>query len=312
MAVNGNSVRRLRVLAVDDEQTILDLYRGALFRLADHGGAEYEFEVTLCKQGDEAVEAVRTASSENDPFAVVFLDLRMPPGPDGIWTGEQIRKLDPYVNLVIVTGFFDVDPREIALRIPPEDKLLYVQKPFHVQEIHQFASSLGAKWHSERLLRKATLELENANDQLLETNNALSVLARNLERIRTECERRIIQRTRTAIMPVIERLQQDRNLERYRTDFELLLSYVRDLTSDLASDIKIAESLSVTELRIASMIKNGMSGEDIARHLYISPSTVKTHRRNIRKKLNIQNSGINLRAYLETQLGKGSPHQDRL
>ena len=233
--MDRNSLRRLRILAVDDEQIMLDLYRDALFRLADHGGTEYEFEVMLRKQGDEAVEAVRKAKDEEDPFAVIFLDLRLPPGPDGIWAGEQIRNLDPYVNFVIVTGFFDVDPREIAARIPPEDKLLYVQKPFHVQEIRQFASSLGAKWHSEHLLRKAKLELENANNQLLETNNALSVLARNLERTRTECERRIIQRTRTAIMPVIERLQQDRNLERYRTDFELLLSYVRDLTSDLAS-----------------------------------------------------------------------------
>jgi len=304
MAMNGNSVRRLRILAVDDEQILLDLYRDALFLLADQGGAEYEFDVTLCKQGDEALEAVRKAKDENDPFAVIFLDLRLPPGPDGIWTGEQIRNIDPYVNFVIVTGFFDVDPREIALRIPPEDKLLYVQKPFHIQEIRQFAASLGAKWHSEQLLRKAKLELQDANSQLWETNNALSVLARNLERIRAESEKRIIQRTRTVIMPIIERLQQDRNLERYRTDFELLVRYIEDLTSDLASDIKIVESLSVTELRIASMIKNGISSEEIARHLYISPSTVKTHRRNIRKKLNIHNSAINLRAYLESELGK--------
>ena len=302
--MNGNSVRRLRILAVDDEQILLDLYRDALFFLADQDEAEYEFEVTLCKQGDEALEAVRKAKDENDPFAVIFLDLRMPPGPDGIWTGEQIRKVDPYVNFVIVTGFFDADPREIALRIPPDDKLLYVQKPFHIQEIRQFASSLGAKWHSEQLLRKAKSELENANSQLWETNNALSVLARNLERMRAECEKRIIQRTRTVIMPIVERLQQDRNLERYRTDFELLVRYIEDLTSDLASDIKIAESLSVSELRIASMIKNGISSEEIARHLYISPSTVKTHRRNIRKKLNIQDSGINLRAYLESELDK--------
>jgi len=147
--MKANNQIRVRILALDDEQIILDLYRDALFFLADQGEAEYEFEVTLCKQGDEALEAVRKAKDENDPFAVIFLDLRLPPGPDGIWTGEHIRNIDPYVNFVIVTGFFDVDPREIALRIPPEDKLLYVQKPFHVQEIRQFASSLGAKWHSE-------------------------------------------------------------------------------------------------------------------------------------------------------------------
>ena len=296
---------RLRILAVDDEQTLLNLYRDVLSGPVHRSGPEYRFEVTLCKQGDEAVEAVREAKEQGDPFAVIFLDLQLAPGPDGVWTGEQIRKLDPFVNVVIVTGLFDIDPQQIAARIPPEDKFLYVQKPFHIQEIRQFASSLGAKWSSEQLLLKAKSELEDTNSQLLETSNALSVLARNLERTRTECESRIIQRTRRAIMPIIERLQQDRNLERYRTDFDLLVGYVRDLTSDLASDINIAESLSVTELRIASMIKNGMSGEEIAAHLYISPSTVKTHRRNIRKKLDIQDSGINLRAYLESELGKG-------
>ena len=296
---------RLRILAVDDEQTLLNLYRDVLSGPVHRGGPEYQFEVTLCKQGNEAVEAVREAKEQGDPFAVIFLDLQLAPGPDGVWTGEQIRKLDPFVNVVIVTGLFDIDPQQIAARIPPEDKFLYVQKPFHIQEIRQFASSLGAKWSSEQLLLKAKSELEDTNSQLLETSNALSVLARNLERARTECETRIIQRTRRAIMPIIERLQQDRNLERYRTDFDLLVGYVRDLTSDLASDINIAESLSVTELRIASMIKNGMSGEEIAAHLYISPSTIKTHRRNIRKKLNIQDSGINLRAYLESELGKG-------
>ena len=295
---------RLRILAVDDEQIMLDLYRDAFFLLADRGKTGYQVEVTLCKQADEAVEAVRTAKDEEAPFAVVFLDLRLPPGPDGIWAGEQIRKLDPFVNFVIVTGFFDVDPREIATRIPPEDKLLYVQKPLRLPEILQFAVSLGAKWHSEQLLLKAKSELEDANEQLLETNNALSVLARNLERMRIESEKRVLQRTKTIITPIIERLQQDKRLGEYRSDFELLLRYVEDLTSGLTNDVKIAESLSVTELRIASLIKHGMSAEAIAQHLYIAPSTVKTHRRNIRRKLNIQNSGINLRAYLASELSK--------
>ena len=302
--MKSDNLTRFRILAVDDEQIMLDLYRDAFFLLADRGEADYRFDVVLCKQADEAVDAVRKANDEEDPFAVVFLDLRLSPGPDGIWAGEQIRNLDPFVNFVIVTGFFDTDPREIATRIPPEDNLLYVQKPLHIQEILQFAISLGEKWHSEQLLLKAKSELEDINEQLLETNNALSVLARNLERARTECESRVLQKTGTIIVPIIERLQQDKRLGEYRNDFELLLRYIEDLTSDLTNEVKIAETLSVTELRIASMIKNGMSGEDIARHLYIAPSTVKTHRRNIRRKLNIQNSDINLRAYLETELSK--------
>ena len=245
IAMNGNNHNRLRILAVDDEQLMLDLYRDALSFLSYKHQSEYDFDVILCKQGDEAVEAVRDAIGGNDPFAVVFLDLRLPPGPDGLWTGEQIRKLDSYVNFVIVTGLLDIDPREMTLRIPPEDKILYVQKPFHIQELRQFAAALGAKWQSEMLLRKANLELEekvkeleqsrkklldnkskleNVNNQLMETNNALSVLARNLDRTRKESERQVLERTKTLIIPIIERLQQGRNSERYRTELDLLVS----------------------------------------------------------------------------------------
>ena len=324
-AMNGNNHNRLRILAVDDEQVMLDLYRDALSFLSYKHQSEYDFDVIICKQGDEAVEAVRDAISRNDPFAVVFLDLRLPPGPDGLWTGEQIRKLDSYVNFVIVTGLLDVDPREMTLRIPPEDKILYVQKPFHIQELRQFAAALGAKWQSEMLLRKANLELEekvkeleqsqknlldnkskleNVNNQLMETNNALSVLARNLDRTRKESERQVLERTKILIVPIIERLQQGRNPERYRTELDLLVSYIENLSSNLTNDIKMAASLSTTELRIASMIKNGMLSEEIAEYLYVSSFTVKTHRRNIRRKLNLQNSGVNLRAYLESEMGE--------
>jgi CheY-like chemotaxis protein len=108
------------------------------------------FEVTLCRQGPEAVEAVRAARAEGHPFAVAFVDVRMPPGPDGLWTSERIRELDPDVNIVVVTGFVDLDPGAIAARVPPVDKLLYIQKPFRLRELHRIAAALSAKWTSER------------------------------------------------------------------------------------------------------------------------------------------------------------------
>jgi len=322
-AMTEHNQKRLRILAVDDHQVMLTLYREALSFKGEKYKSEFDFDVVLCEQGDAAVDAVRGAIAKADPFSVVFLDLRLPPGPDGLWTGEQIRKLDPYVNFVIVTGMPDVDPREISLRIPPEDKLLYVQKPFHIQELRQFAAALGAKWQSETLLRKVNValeekveelelnrkklldnqtKLENVNNQLMETNDALSVLARNLDRTRKESERQVLERMRALIIPIIEKLQQGKNLERYKTELNLLVSYVEDLSSNLGNDIKMAASLSTTELRIASMIKNGMLSEEIAKHLYISSFTVKTHRKNIRRKLNIQNSGVNLRANLESEM----------
>jgi two-component system cell cycle sensor histidine kinase/response regulator CckA len=119
------------------------------------------FDLVCCRQAEEAVDAVRGARKKNRPFAVVFLDVCMPPGRDGVWAAEQIRRLDPDTQIVLMTGNADVDPLEVAKRAPPSEKLLYIRKPFHPQEIQQFASALSAKWDAERGLRKANAELES-------------------------------------------------------------------------------------------------------------------------------------------------------
>jgi PAS domain S-box-containing protein len=155
---------------------------------------------------------------------------------------------------------------------------------------------------AERAIIKREAELSSVNKQLIETNRALSVLAKNLDTTQKESEKRVIQKIRNYIMPIIEKLREDKNIERYRADFDLLTSYIRGLTSDLADDIKIALSLSNTELRVASLIRNGMSNQEIAMHLYVTLATVKTHRRNIRRKLDLHNSGINLKAYMKSEL----------
>jgi len=171
--------------------------------------------------------------------------------------------------------------------------------------LRQSVLALGAMWQSGEELQRANAELNEVNLQLMETNDALSVLARNLDATRRESEKRIVQRTRTLIIPIIEKLQYEKNLEKYRVEFDLLVDYIENLTSDLANDIKVAAALSATELRVASMIKNGMSSEDIATHLNLSVFTIKTHRKNIRKKLKLKNSGVNLKSYLESEMTGG-------
>jgi ATP/maltotriose-dependent transcriptional regulator MalT len=191
-------------------------------------------------------------------------------------------------------------------------------------EIRQFTAALGTKWESERLLKEAHLdlqqkirelqlgetslkahkvELEDVSRQLIETNSALSILARNLEKARKVSERQLLHSSRTLILPIVDKLRQSRYLRGYRTDLDLLSSYIKDLNPGLADEMGIAGSLSATESRVAAMIKVGMTSHDIARNLYISPETVKTHRKNIRRKLKLQGSGINLQSYLEKQNG---------
>jgi PleD family two-component response regulator len=108
------------------------------------------FEPDFCDGAEAAVAAVRTALTAKQPYAVVFLDMRMPPGPDGVWAAAQIRELDPAIEIAVCTAYSDVDPADIGGRVPPEDKLSYLQKPFHPHEVRQMAIALASKWRAER------------------------------------------------------------------------------------------------------------------------------------------------------------------
>jgi response regulator RpfG family c-di-GMP phosphodiesterase len=168
---------KYRILAVDDDPTILDLYNQILSSDAKRGGFKGSFEVDCCTQGEEAVETVKLSLEFNRSFAVIFLDLNMPPGPDGEWTAEQIQKLDPYTNIVLVSGFMRAVPEKLTNRPAASDKLLYLQKPFHRQEILQFATALSVKWQAEIELRNLHEEMEGLvgerTDALLQTNKQL-------------------------------------------------------------------------------------------------------------------------------------------
>jgi len=171
------------VLVVDDEESVRDAYRrilnppesGAnrqaidglrarLFRDAADAAAPVRpapgdpgagrFDTEFCAGAQQAVDAVRTALSQGRPFAVIFLDMRMPPGRDGVWAAAQIRDLDPDAEIVICTAFSDIEPAEIARRVPPEDKVFYLEKPLHPNEIKLIATALGQKWSAERRIAK--------------------------------------------------------------------------------------------------------------------------------------------------------------
>lgn len=112
------------------------------------------FEPVFCSGAEQAVTAVRVACARNQPFAVAFLDMRMPPGPDGVWAAKKIRELDPEIEIVICTAFSDIDPAEVSTLVPPEGKLFYLQKPFHPHEVRQIGIALGQKWHAHRRITK--------------------------------------------------------------------------------------------------------------------------------------------------------------
>ena len=183
--------KHYRILAVDDDSIILDLYKRILSpdnRLP----AMPSFEVKCCTQGDQAVEAVKISLEENTPYAVAFLDLNMPPGPDGQWTAGEIHRRDPGINIVMVTGYRSTETDSLQTLSNFSDKLLYLQKPFHPQEIIQFSTALSTKWQSERQLLNLHSELESLVEkrtaELLESNKLLKNEIENRKQIQLELE----------------------------------------------------------------------------------------------------------------------------
>ena len=153
-------------------------------------------------------------------------------------------------------------------------------------------------------LSEHKLHIERVNKELVQANTALSVLARNFDKKREDLEKKIARIVSARIMPVIDELRGDRVPQKSLAKLDVLAADLEDLTPRATKGHDVIVSLSSMELRVAMMIKGGGSSEDIAHLLHLSPHTVKTHRRSIRKKLGIQNTKINLSSYLKSKLGK--------
>src|SRR5262249_46568684 len=154
----GRSIQNLRILVIDDNVSIHDDFRKILqsgtetqaldqARASLFGGdplpkARVRFELDHADQGQAALALVHTACREGRPYAVAFVDMRMPPGWDGLETIEHLWEADARLQVVICTAYSDRPWDEISERIGRTDKLLILQKPFNGIEVLQFAAAL--------------------------------------------------------------------------------------------------------------------------------------------------------------------------
>lgn len=158
-----------RVLIIDDDPEIQNAYRMVLApepenrnssrtRLAhllpQNRTAEQppspQFELGVAGQGPEGVAMAEAALERDQPFAVAFIDIRMPPGFDGMETAARIRRIDPDMEIVVVTAFSDRSRDEIVREVGCPERLLFLRKPFDPEELLQMALSLTAKWNLAR------------------------------------------------------------------------------------------------------------------------------------------------------------------
>ena len=168
--------RNTRIIVVDDQQDLCDQLAKLLLRSGrknetlslvqqmrakllgntsesddDSDGAleETGYIVDTANQGETAFEMVKKSNMSEAPYALAFIDMRMPPGWDGLKTAKSIREIDKEIEIVIMTAYADHDQKQIAETVGSPEKLLYIKKPFQAEEIYQLALSLTSKWSLE-------------------------------------------------------------------------------------------------------------------------------------------------------------------
>ena len=189
-----NSHTNHRILVIDDNRAIHDDFRKILCpagNTIDQAAAEFfgasvrgdapaqpVFDVDSAYQGEEGVAAMSGAMGQGRPYAMAFIDVRMPPGMDGIETAERLWKICPELQVVICTAYSDYSWEEMVSRLGHRDRLLVLKKPFAAIEALQLACALCEKWEltqqardrladTERIVGERTHELREANEKLL-------------------------------------------------------------------------------------------------------------------------------------------------
>ncbi|NRA67944.1 MAG: response regulator [Pseudobacteriovorax sp.] len=107
---------------------------------------DQSYEITTAEQGLEAVECVRAATEAKKPYSLAFVDMRMPPGIDGLETIKRIWTIAPYTEIVLCTAFSDHSFEDIMYTLDNPQRLIILKKPFDPLEIKQLAASLTTKW----------------------------------------------------------------------------------------------------------------------------------------------------------------------
>jgi DNA-binding NtrC family response regulator len=188
-----------RILVVDDNRAIHDDFRkifcskqpkrdgleqleSSLFNLSAPAVARSPFQIDSAFQGEDGVDLVRDAFDSGNPYAMAFVDVRMPPGIDGVQTATKIWQIDDELEIVICTAHSDYSWEEMTAKLSHAARLVILKKPFEFVEVLQLATSLTEKWrlhqqvklhllHLEKLVQDRTSDL-NATNQRLETEIA--------------------------------------------------------------------------------------------------------------------------------------------
>ncbi len=141
-----------------------------------------KFEIDVASQGKEGVEKIKKALDQGIHYALAFVDIRMPPGWDGIETIKHIWELDKDIQVVICTAYSDYSWEETVSHLGKTDNLLILKKPFDNVSVRQLACAMTTKWHLAEVTRDYTANLQKqVEDRTLSLQESLSLVKSTFE-----------------------------------------------------------------------------------------------------------------------------------
>ena len=210
--MNVNPNNNHRILVIDDNKDIHEDFRKILSRkkkdaVGDLAEAEAilfedktlqtdlpEFQIDSAFQGQEGLDSIEKSLQQDSPYAMAFVDVRMPPGWDGVETTAQIWQKYPDLQVVICTAYSDYSWEEMLKKLGYSDRLVILKKPFDSIEVLQLAISMTEKWRLyyqaklrldelETMVGQRTLELKKTNNELAEANQLLMEVTEKTQKL---------------------------------------------------------------------------------------------------------------------------------
>ncbi len=211
MNANINPSKNHRILIIDDNKAIHDDFKKILGKKKtasnDLASAEAElfgdegpqielpeFQIDSAFQGQEGLDLIEKGLAEGRPYAMAFVDVRMPPGWDGVETTAKIWEKYPDLQVVICTAYSDYSWEEMLKKLGYSDRLVILKKPFDNIEVLQLAISMTEKWRLyqqaksrlddlEKMVHERTEALQKTNAELAAANDLLQLATERTQKM---------------------------------------------------------------------------------------------------------------------------------